>query len=105
MRLPLLVVALLSAGWCGVLAGQAGERARELRRVRAELRARQTRRYGTVVVVKVMVGVRVRKRGVCGAFLLAQYLGAGLEAAMAAQAGEHGEVGQGARGHPGGESV
>lgn len=90
----MLVAALLSTGRQGVLAGQAGKRARELR-------AGQTRGDGTVVVVEVMMGVGVRERGV-RALLLAQDLGAGLEAAVATQAGKHGEVGQG---RSGGRSV
>ena len=100
--LLLVVVALLGTGGQRVRAGQAGERAGELWSVRArELRAGQARGDGTVVVVEVVVRVGVGERGV-RALLLAQDLGAGLEAAMATQAGKHGEVGQG---RSGGRSV
>lgn len=61
---------LLSAGRKGMLARQAGERSRELR-------AGKTGAYRAVVVMKMMMGMGVRKRGVC-AFLVAQNLGAGL---------------------------
>lgn len=100
LRSVCLSVARLSAGGKGALARQAGKRPRELWGMRAgKLRAGQTRRYRTVVVMK-MMGVGARERGVC-AFLVAQYLGAGLQVAMATQAGKHGEVGQGARGRSG----
>jgi len=46
------------------------------------------------------MAVAVREQGVC-ALLVAQDLGAGLEAAMATQAGKHGEVGERARGASG----
>lgn len=48
-------------------------------------------------MMEVMMGVR--ERGVRG-LLVAPYLGAGLEAAMATQAGKHRQVRQGARGNP-----
>lgn len=50
-------------------------------------------------MVEVMMGVR--ERGVRG-LLVVPYLGAGLEAAMATQAGKHRQVRQGTRGNPGG---
>lgn len=94
VRLSVLVVADLRAGGKGALAGQAGKGAGELRG--------EARGHGTVVAMKRMAGVR--EQGVC-AFLVAQYLAAGLQAAMATQAGEHGEVGEGARGRSGGSGL
>lgn len=101
LRLLVLVVEVAGAHGEGALvAAQAGDGAGELRVARAdELRAGQAGRQGTVVVVEVVVGVG--QRGVCRP-LLAAYLGAGLEAPVAAQAGEDGQVRQGGGGSPGG---
>lgn len=65
-----VLVADLSAGRKGMLARQAGERS-------GELRAGQAGSNRAVVVMKMMMGMGVRKWRVC-AFLLAQDLGAGL---------------------------
>lgn len=92
----LLVMAGLRTGGEGTLAREAGKGTRELWGVRVgELVAGKAGGYGAVVVMEMVMGVGVRKRGVC-AILVTQYLGAGLEAAVATQAGKHGETGQGA---------